>query len=168
MDFFVIVCQETSPIPSPHCTHQCYFQVSFMLYYLHFCYLSQKYFSPAFIVLSKKKAYICWPCFRKRFIIYNCIVLNIVINAMKNIFLLNIIALYLLFGGCDKDEGFDVRKHPLAQGKWEETAFIPDIEHPLNIEGGTVCNNQYYVSNYIYDILNLPIRVTSYNKFYSY
>ena len=87
---------------------------------------------------------------------------------MKNIFLLNIIALYLLFGGCDKDEGFDVRKHPLAQGKWEETAFIPDIEHPLNIEGGTVCNNQYYVSNYIYDILNLPIRDTSYNKFYSY
>lgn len=83
-----------------------------------------------------------------------------------------LLACTLLFGGCDKDEGFDVRTHPLAQGTWEEINFIADIDIPLNIEGGAACNNRYYINNYTYAPNNhpesMPTWDSTFNKFYCF
>ena len=74
--------------------------------------------------------------------------------------------------GCNKDEGFDVQQHPLAQGTWEEINFIADIDIPLNIEGGAACNNRYYINNYTYAPNNhpeaLPTWDSTFNKFYCF
>ena len=78
----------------------------------------------------------------------------------------------LLFGGCDKDEAPDTLQHPLAQGTWKEINFIADIDIPLNIEGGTACNNRYYINNYTYAPNNhpeaLPTWDSTFNKFYCF
>ena len=90
---------------------------------------------------------------------------------MKRILYISLIC-SLLFGGCDKDEGFDVQQHPLAQGTWEEINFIADIDIPLNIEGGAACNNRYYINNYTYAPNNhpesMPTWDSTFNKFYCF